>query len=374
MGVVLIISVSSVAMIAAWPGIVSTTKQQRSGEYWLAARPFSVTFYAMKPNVMIMAIENNDPTTLTISGIWLDGVNVSFSNHTVPYASLEYPRCSGGICNMTMTPGVMQIITTQNITTSPPNPCGYDADFKYGADYEMSLVITYYGTNSSNQYNQTSPIKLAGKCNGWGGCEMFGCCGILNAVCCAGGSCNDSSLACDGSLCVTCGVQNAPCCGGATCNGNLSCQGSPAKCVCGSAAGLPLGEPIVGMTSTSDRMGYWMVASDGGIFAFGDAGFYGSTGASPLNKPIVGMAATPDGAGYWLVASDGGIFAFGDATFYGSTGGHHINAPITGVQSSPTGQGYWLVAQDGGIFAFGDAHYYGSAGGSVKQGTTVSIS
>jgi hypothetical protein len=37
-----------------------------------------------------------------------------------------------------------------------------------------------------------------------------------------------------------------------------------------------------------------------------------------LNKPIVGMAATPDGMGYWLVASDGGIFAYGDAGFFGS--------------------------------------------------------
>ena len=33
------------------------------------------------------------------------------------------------------------------------------------------------------------------------------------------------------------------------------------------------------------------------------------------------MAATPDGRGYWLVASDGGIFAFGDAPFHGSMGG-----------------------------------------------------
>ena len=59
--------------------------------------------------------------------------------------------------------------------------------------------------------------------------------------------------------------------------------------------------------------GYWLVASDGGIFSFGDAQFYGSTGAIHLNQPIVGMAPTPDGRGYWLVASDGGIFAFGDA-------------------------------------------------------------
>jgi hypothetical protein len=55
------------------------------------------------------------------------------------------------------------------------------------------------------------------------------------------------------------------------------------------------------------------VALDGGIFAFGDAAFYGSMGASHLNQPIVGMAATPDGRGYWLVAGDGGVFTFGDA-------------------------------------------------------------
>ena len=37
-----------------------------------------------------------------------------------------------------------------------------------------------------------------------------------------------------------------------------------------------------------------------------------------VNAPIVGMAATPTGKGYWLVAADGGIFAFGDAGFFGN--------------------------------------------------------
>ncbi|MDA8196928.1 MAG: hypothetical protein M0019_06970, partial [Actinomycetota bacterium] len=72
--------------------------------------------------------------------------------------------------------------------------------------------------------------------------------------------------------------------------------------------------------SSAIANGYDLVASDGGIFTYGDANFYGSTGAINLNKPIVGMASTPDGKGYWLVASDGGIFTYGDANFYGSTG------------------------------------------------------
>ncbi|MDA8081194.1 MAG: hypothetical protein M0Z96_06245, partial [Actinomycetota bacterium] len=74
----------------------------------------------------------------------------------------------------------------------------------------------------------------------------------------------------------------------------------------------------------SSNAGYWEVASDGGIFSFGDATFYGSMGGHSLNKPIVGIATTPDGKGYWEVASDGGIFSFGDATFYGSMGGHSL--------------------------------------------------
>ena len=109
------------------------------------------------------------------------------------------------------------------------------------------------------------------------------------------------------------------------------------------------------------------MASDGGIFTFGDAAFFGSTGAIHLNKPIVGMAATPDGKGYWLVASDGGIFTFGDAAFFGSTGAIRLNKPIVGMAATPDGKGYWLVASDGGIFTFGDAAFYGSTGAIAPQ-------
>ena len=97
------------------------------------------------------------------------------------------------------------------------------------------------------------------------------------------------------------------------------------------------------MATTPDGGGYWLVASDGGIFSFGDAAFYGSTGAIHLNKPIVGMAATPDGSGYWLVATDGGIFSFGDAAVLGSTGGIHLNEPSWAWPPPPTAvaTGWW---------------------------------
>ncbi len=141
----------------------------------------------------------------------------------------------------------------------------------------------------------------------------------------------------------------------------------------GSEAGQSLNAPIVGMAATPDNKGYWLVGADGGIFTFGDAGYYGSEGGQHLNQPIVGMAATPDGKGYWLVAADGGIFTFGDAAFYGSEGGQHLNAPVVGMAATPDGGGYWLVASDGGIFTFGDATFYGSEGGQSLNAPVVGM-
>ncbi len=113
--------------------------------------------------------------------------------------------------------------------------------------------------------------------------------------------------------------------------------------------------------ATGAGTGYWLVARDGGTFAFGSAPFYGSMGGRHLDAPVVGIAPTPGGLGYWLVASDGGVFAFGNAQFYGSAATEHLNAPVVGIAATTDGGGYWLVAADGGVFSYGDAAFHGSA-------------
>jgi hypothetical protein len=86
--------------------------------------------------------------------------------------------------------------------------------------------------------------------------------------------------------------------------------------------------------------GYWIASADGGVFAFGNAQFYGSMAGQHLNAPICGIEATPDGQGYWLIGADGGVFAFGDAAFFGSAANLQLNAPIVGMASStPAGAG-----------------------------------
>jgi hypothetical protein len=70
------------------------------------------------------------------------------------------------------------------------------------------------------------------------------------------------------------------------------------------------------------------------MFSFGSAKFVGSAAGLAKINPIVGMAATPDGAGYWLVGSDGGIYAYGTAPFMGSTGSLKLNKPIVAMVAS----------------------------------------
>ena len=169
--------------------------------------------------------------------------------------------------------------------------------------------------------------------------------------------------------------------------------------------GITPAAPITGIASTPDGKGYWLVGADGGVFAFGDAGFFGSAtgggrggatallptrdgegyvmafaeaagsvasfgdapslGASGPSLPtlLAGGALTPNDQGFWEVGTDGGVFAFGSAKFYGSLPGLGITpvAPITGIASTPAGKGYWLVGADGAVFAFGDAGFFGSA-------------
>jgi hypothetical protein len=140
----------------------------------------------------------------------------------------------------------------------------------------------------------------------------------------------------------------------------------------GSMGGIHLQRPVVGITPTHDRGGYWLVASDGGIFSFGDSGFYGSIPGiglhpagsglpSSLDAPIVGMVPTATGHGYFMIASDGGVFAFGDARFEGSCPGiGGCAGAAVAVMPDRSGNGYWLVTATGGVYAFGDAPFYGS--------------
>ena len=150
---------------------------------------------------------------------------------------------------------------------------------------------------------------------------------------------------------------------------------------------------MTSIVRTPDGHGYWIVGTDGGVFTFGDAGFYGSLpGINVTPSPArvadsvafhayassqdVFLAPTPDAGGYWVVDSAGDVYGFGDAGFYGSlpgrlsslaktsahdvVTGHQATVPVTGFAPTADGRGYWMVATDGSLYTFGDAPNYGS--------------
>lgn len=81
-----------------------------------------------------------------------------------------------------------------------------------------------------------------------------------------------------------------------------------------------------------------------------------------LNASVVAIVVNPAGAGYWEIAGDGGVFAFGGALGFPNNPlpSQHLNAPIVDAKATPTGQGLLLVGADGGVFTLGDAAYAGS--------------
>ncbi len=200
----------------------------------------------------------------------------------------------------------------------------------------------------------------------------------------------------------------------ATVGGGLYAFGTP---YCGNLADRIIPGQVAGVAATPDGGGYWIALTDGSVYAFGDAESYGDLrtmhwqGGAPDDAPgapIVGIAATASGKGYYLLAGDGSVYAFGNARFHGSKGGYrargtpvaiasddatggywiatssgHVyafgapslgsktrhKAPIVGIAAAPSGNGYWLVSSTGTVYAFGSARNYGS----VKAKDVVGI-
>jgi outer membrane protein assembly factor BamB len=100
------------------------------------------------------------------------------------------------------------------------------------------------------------------------------------------------------------------------------------------------GGPPPAAPAAPDDTPYVITDAAGTVHAFGGAPYEGSH-SGPLAKPVVGIASTPDhggywlvaadGSGYWMVGSDGGVFALGDSTFAGPLGGASSPAPVVGI-------------------------------------------
>lgn len=135
----------------------------------------------------------------------------------------------------------------------------------------------------------------------------------------------------------------------------------------GAAAGgaFPRSPQATATPATSGgRPGYFLVAGDGGVFAFGSARYGGSAAAVFAGSKaagVTGVANAPGGAGYWLVTATGGVFPLGGAPYLGSVASLNLSAGTRpSIAASPTGNGYYILAPWGDVFAFGAARFEGS--------------
>jgi len=125
-----------------------------------------------------------------------------------------------------------------------------------------------------------------------------------------------------------------------------------------------LGQRYVGIASTIDGGGYWLVQADGRVSVFGDAPWFGSLSPARAAQAgfITGIARTYDGQGYWLVGADGQVYTFGDARDYGPLNAQKVGrgyGQVTGIAVTPDGRGYWLASSSGRVYGFGDARSEG---------------
>jgi len=147
-----------------------------------------------------------------------------------------------------------------------------------------------------------------------------------------------------------------------------------------------LNGPIVDARLSSDRAGYWMLSSDGGIFTFGNASFFGAVPEKPreqwFGEQIISFAPDLDGAGYVVVAGSGKAWWFNFAerpqlpdVLRAAFGSSKLNSPIVAVMTRSCG-GYLMVANDGGVFAtpMSDCGFQGSLGANPPNTRIVALS
>jgi ribosomal protein L24E len=127
------------------------------------------------------------------------------------------------------------------------------------------------------------------------------------------------------------------------------------------------------MAPRRDGNGYWIVDGDGTVHAFGAAQRYGSGPALDTGERITTISGTPSGNGYWLFSDRGRAFAYGDARFYGDMRDTALNGPVIASAATADGRGYYMVGSDGGIFTFGDATFHGSTGNLRLNAPIVGI-
>ncbi|MGH9038984.1 MAG: NHL repeat-containing protein [Acidimicrobiia bacterium] len=138
---------------------------------------------------------------------------------------------------------------------------------------------------------------------------------------------------------------------------------------------LPPGAKAVHLEPSPTGDGYWILGNRGDVFAFGDASALGNAPVSELRKgeKVTSLSSTPTGQGYWIFTNRGRVLPVGDAADHGDVSDVDLNGAVLSSVTTPGGGGYYLVAADGGVFTLGDAEFHGSMGSTPLNAPVQSL-
>ena len=146
---------------------------------------------------------------------------------------------------------------------------------------------------------------------------------------------------------------------------NPSFRGSPVK-----------RHESVDLEPSASGDGYWILSNAGSIDAYGDARgrvFIERPATLNPDEEATSLSATPSGNGLRVFTSHGRTITYGDARHFGDMSGTPLNGPVLDAVPTRSGNGYYMVGSDGGIFAFGDAAFHGSMGGKPLNAPVRSL-
>lgn len=127
------------------------------------------------------------------------------------------------------------------------------------------------------------------------------------------------------------------------------------------------------MAMTHTGNGYWVLSSEGQVYAYGDAVVFGQPVNTPTGLFAVAIESHPSAMGYWIARGDGKVYTRGAATHYGDipatgsralkyqfgTAFHGRSEAAQSLRRTSTGNGYWLMTTTGRVYNFGDAKNFG---------------
>jgi peptidoglycan-N-acetylglucosamine deacetylase len=121
---------------------------------------------------------------------------------------------------------------------------------------------------------------------------------------------------------------------------------------------------------TMDAMlGYRILASDGGVRAFGSASFGTAAGKLGTGVTATAIAASRKTGGYLVLKSNGGVLGF-SARWHGSLAGRLPAGVRPRAIAAGRADGYLILTSDGGVHAFARP-VYGSDAGQLRSGVTA---